>query len=181
MRDASTIHHSGVKKKRSGYLHPSSLVTPYELAILNKKVEQRRDEHKSASSNARGNLNSCPPSLLGEQTYDLEQARTEVIPSLPGGAELRPRADADGSHTLPAGGAELRPRADADGSHTLPARGEQNSDLEQTRTEVIWTEYRQVDGTEHPARFRTSRGVDLPGLLLRGCPSQYRAGRGPSS
>jgi len=33
--------------------------------------------------------------------------------------------------------------------------GEQNAGLEQTRTEVIWTEYRQVDGTEHPARFRT--------------------------
>jgi len=98
MRDASTIQYSGFKKLRSDYIHPSSLVTPYELAILNKNVEQRRDEHTSASSNARGNLNSF-----------------------------------------------LDP----------PCWREQNAGLEHTRMEVIWTEYRQVDGTEHPARFRT--------------------------
>jgi len=132
--DASNINNSALKYYR---LHRSSLVTPYEWAILNKNVEQRRDEHKSASSNARGNLNSChDPPCCGEQTSDIEHTRMEVIPSLRG----EQTSDIEQTRT-----------------EVIPSlRGEQTSDLEQTRTEVIWTEYRQVDGTEHPARFRTN-------------------------
>jgi len=139
MRDASTIQYSGFKKLRSGYLHPSSLVTPSELAILNENVEQRRDENKSASSNARGNLNSCHDSpCWGEQNAGLEQTRTEVIPSLLGEQNAGLEPEADGSH---------------------------------------------MDGIQASGRNRTSskvahiRGADSPDLLLRGCPSQYRADR----
>jgi len=134
MRDASNIHNSGFK-----ILPVTSILPRNTIRVGNSEQECRAKARRAQIGEFQRQRKSKQlprPSLLGEQNAGLEHTRTEVIPSLPGGADLRPRAHADGSHTL-------------------PARGEQNSGLEQTRMEVIWTEYRQVDGTEHPARFRT--------------------------